>query len=68
MSRPVKRGVGKKIPKSARRAPRPIVPAQFAILDQGDDLDHLYNLFGVTDDNDIRGVVDGSVGDVSEDW
>jgi len=35
------------------------------MLDEGEDLDHLYNLFGVSDEQDIQGVVDGSVG---EDW
>jgi len=35
------------------------------MLDEGEDLDNLYNLFGVSDEQDIQGVVDGSVG---EDW
>ena len=35
------------------------------MLDEGEDLDNLYNIFGVSDEQDIQGVVDGSVG---EDW
>lgn len=62
MSRPVKRGVGKKIPKAASRSPRPIVKERLAILESQVDVDKLYALFGVNDDHDIRGIVDGSVG------
>jgi len=57
----MKRKVTKKVSKPTK------VPLgkSVVVLDEGEDLDNLYNIFGVSDEQDIRGVVDGSVG---EDW
>ena len=57
----MKRKVTKKVSKPTK------VPLgkSVVMLDEGEDLDNLYNLFGVSDEQDIQGVVDGSVG---EDW
>ncbi len=68
MARPVKRGVGKKIPKAAKVSPRPVKKkveaiAEELILDEGEDLDRLNNIFGVTDVDDIEDIVSGSVGE-----
>lgn len=66
MSRPVKRKVSKKIPKVAKRKAKLVVPETIAILEQGEDLDNLYSVFGVIDQNDIDRILDGSVGVDSE--
>ena len=69
MARPVKRGVGKRIPKAAKISPRPAVKkakaiAEELILEGGeDDLDNLYNIFDATDEDDIEGIVGGSIGE-----
>ena len=57
----MKRKVTKKVSKPTK------VPLgkSVVMLDEGEDLDNLYNIFGVSDEQDIQGVVDGSVG---EDW
>lgn len=65
MSRGSKRRASKRISKATKKATRPAVPAKLAILDQGEDLDKLYDIFGVTDESDLQSVVNGSVG---EDW
>jgi hypothetical protein len=62
----VKRKVSKKIPKVAKRKAKLVVPETIAILEQGEDLDNLYSVFGVIDQNDIDRILDGSVGVDSE--
>jgi len=62
--RPVKRGVGKKIPKGAKRAPRPVenFDAKDFLEPRHDDLDRLYEAFEINDTEDIQGILNGSVG------
>jgi hypothetical protein len=64
----MKQKIKKKISQKPKRKSPLTLPVVVSLLDQGDDLDNLYNLFGVTDEQDILGVVDGSVGEINEDW
>jgi hypothetical protein len=69
--RKVKRGIAKgrvDVFMAGKGKSKLVIPQEVVILEQGEDLENLFNLFGVTDESDIRGVVDGSVGEFNEDW
>jgi hypothetical protein len=63
MSRPVKRGVGKKLPKAAKISPRPVKKERLAILESQEDVDKLCRDFDVNDIDDIEDIVSGRVGE-----
>jgi hypothetical protein len=45
----------------------PVEVEEVELLDEGEDLDRLYKIFDVTDNDDINGIVDGSIGEDFED-
>jgi len=63
MSRPVKRGVGKRLPKAAKISPRPVKKERLAILESQEDVDKLCRDFDVNDIDDIEDIVSGRVGE-----
>jgi hypothetical protein len=68
MARPVKRGVGKRIPKAAKVAPRPVKKERLAILESGEEVDRLCRDFNVNDLDDIEDIVSGRVGETVVEW
>lgn len=65
MARPVKRGVGKKIPKAAKISPRPVQKERLAILESEEELEKLCRDFEVNDIEDIEDIVSGRVGEAA---
>lgn len=63
MARPVKRGVGKRLPKAAKISPRPVVKERIAILESQDEVDKLCREFDVNDFDDISDIVSGRIGE-----
>lgn len=63
MARPVKRGVGKRIPKAAKISPRPVKKERLAILESQEDVDKLCRDFDVNDIDDIEDIVSGRIGE-----
>jgi hypothetical protein len=63
MARPVKRGVGKRLPKAAKISPRPVKKKRDAILESESDLDKLCRDFDVDDLDDIEDIVSGKIGE-----
>lgn len=64
MARPVKRGVGKRLPKAAKISPRPVVKERVAILESEVEMDKLYRDFEIDDNEEIRDIVLGRIGEV----
>jgi len=60
----------KKIRKASKKAQHPEkdteLPEEITLVEEGDELDSLYSLFGVGEDTDIGAVMDGRV--ESEEW
>lgn len=67
MTRHVKRGRGKRIPKAASRSPKPVVHERVAILESDVDIDKLCRDFEVNDEQDIDDILTGRIGEVDQD-
>lgn len=52
----------RKNPKVTRKAKKLEMPKELEILDEGEELDRVYSIFDVTDDNDIESIMSGSIG------
>lgn len=68
MARPVKRGVGKRIPKAAKVSPRPVTKERVAILESQEDMEKLYQDFELDDNSEINDIVSGRIGEVEVEW
>jgi hypothetical protein len=68
MARPVKRGVGKRLPKAAKVSPRPVVKERVAILESEEEMDKLYQDFELDDNNEINDIVSGRIGEIAVEW
>jgi len=63
MARPVKRGVGKRLPKAAKISPRPVAKERIAILEDEAEMDKLYNDFDIDDTVEINDILSGRIGE-----
>jgi len=63
MARPVKRGVGKRIPKAEKISPRPVTKERVAILESEEELDKLYRDFDINDNEEISDILSGRIGE-----
>jgi hypothetical protein len=68
MARPVKRGVGKRLPKAAKISPRPVTKERLAILESEEEMDKLYRDFELDDNAEIDDILSGRIGEIAVEW